>query len=591
LTLTVFALRHMLVLAVLAGTAWSAGSLVMGPHARRHGDPVPWPMTIAIGLAILAQALLLLGLLGWLMAPAVAAMAVGINVAALGEWRRLMAVRSRAVAAMRTETVLTSAAVAAIACPPFLLALYPPLGFDQTMYHLPYARAFAAAGSLPFLPALRYPAFPPLAEVLNAAVLLFADDVATQMAGWLVLVTCAGLVFVWARERSSAAGGWLSAAILWGSPIAVYLGATGYVDPMLGLFGLASLYAAERARRRMDMAWLVAAGALAGSAAGVKYLGLFFVPAAAILVMQSGARLSTGRALAWYASAATVALAPAYGRLIAMTGNPVFPFYPGIFGSNAWDAPAYLGRQGAERLAAVATYLWDMTFRRHAAGGLPFWSPAFAFGVPVAVLGAWRDRTLRRLLLLAVAYLLLAPVHSHYFFGIAPVWCVIIGAAAWRLPGPPSIRQPVLLATALVVALGGAAYTMYRVHKLGLPPATPDGRERLLARELPLFPAISYLNRTAGPVVVYGVNAERMVDYAAGTLLGDHGGPASYTRVADRARAMDSIASALDEIEASYLLVPSASPWWTGQAAVDPRLERVYADEDAVVYRVAPGAL
>ena len=35
------------------------------------------------------------------------------------------------------------------------------------MYHLPFARAFAASGGLPFLPALRYPMFPPLAEVVK----------------------------------------------------------------------------------------------------------------------------------------------------------------------------------------------------------------------------------------------------------------------------------------------------------------------------------------------------------------------------------------------------------------------------------------
>ena len=30
------------------------------------------------------------------------------------------------------------------------LALYPPTGFDATLYHLPFARAFAASGRLPF---------------------------------------------------------------------------------------------------------------------------------------------------------------------------------------------------------------------------------------------------------------------------------------------------------------------------------------------------------------------------------------------------------------------------------------------------------
>jgi hypothetical protein len=149
------------------------------------------------------------------------------------------------------------AAITALTVPLFLPALYPRLGFDQTLYHLPSSRAFAASGGVPFLPALRYPVFPQLAEVLDAAVLLFAGDVATQLVGWTALVACIGLVFVWARELSSPAGGWIAAAMLAGSPIAFYLASTGYVEPLLALFGLAALYAAMRGRQESSLAWLV----------------------------------------------------------------------------------------------------------------------------------------------------------------------------------------------------------------------------------------------------------------------------------------------------------------------------------------------
>lgn len=293
-------------------------------------------------------------------------------------------------------------------------------------------------------------------------------------------------------------------------------------------------------------------------------------------------------ALAWYSVAAVVALAPTYGRLIALTGNPLFPFYPALFGGSAWEAQEYLGKRGVARLVAVSTFLWDVTFRRHAVGGLPFWSPAFAIGAPIALLDAWRRPALRGLLLVAVGYLLLAPVNSHYFFGIAPLWCVIVGVAASRAVSQAAsgARQRLLLVSAVIIALGGDAYTLYRVHKLGLPPSTPDGRERLLSAELPLYPAIAFLNRTAGPVVIYGVNAENMVDYAAGTLLGDYHGPASYTQVADRARALGSLALALDEVRASYLLIPASQSSWSGQAAVEPRLSQIYSDGGATIYRL-----
>ncbi len=105
-----------------------------------YHDAIPWPMTVAIGLAILAQASLLLGLMSWLRAPIVAALAIGLNLAAAGAWRRAAADAVRALARMRRGDIATCAAVALLGCPPFLLALYPPLGFDETLYHLPCTR-------------------------------------------------------------------------------------------------------------------------------------------------------------------------------------------------------------------------------------------------------------------------------------------------------------------------------------------------------------------------------------------------------------------------------------------------------------------
>ena len=443
---------------------------------------------------------------------------------------------------------------------------------------------------MPFLPALRYPVFPQLAEVLDAAVLLFAGDVATQLVGWTALVACIGLVFVWARELSSPAGGWIAAAMLAGSPIAFYLASTGYVEPLLALFGLAALYAAMRGRQESSLAWIVASGALAGTAAGAKYLGLFFVPAAAVLLLPRSPWRVTARHLGLYGLAATVALAPSYGRLLAHTGNPLFPFYPELFGTSPWAAQELLGKRGMERLLAASTLLWDMTFRRQDVGALPPFSPAFAIGLPVALVGAWHQPALRRLLLIGVAYVLLAPVRAHYFLGIAPLWSVLIGAATATLVDRGQEGRRVLLVVAIALAMGGEAYAVYRVHRLGLPPATYADRARLLAAERPLYPAIAFLNGVAGRAIVYGVDAENMVDYATGTLLGDHNGPASYGRIDARVRARGSLSAALDEIGASYLLLPNRPSVWTMWAVSDRRLERIYGDSHATVYRVLPAA-
>jgi hypothetical protein len=432
---------------------------------------------------------------------------------------------------------------------------------------------------------------------------MFAGDVATQAIGWVALMACAGLAYAWARDLArdaagggadgggawSRASGWLAAAVIAGSPIALYLAASGYVEPLLALLGGASLYAADRARIANDARWLVAAGLLAGSAASVKYLGLYFVPAAALMMVWHAARRPLmSRALVVYGIAAAAALLPCYGRLIAHTGNPVFPFFPELFGANQWAEDIILGPSGATRWMLTVTRLWDITFRRGAVGGLPHFSPAFLCALPVIVVAAWRHRQFRMPLLIAIGYLVLAPTHAHYLFTIAVLWSALAGAAAVALLRTRG-GSNVMIAAAVLLACGGEAYALHRVYRLGLPPITSEGRERLLAEQRPLYPAIAWLNRNAGAVTLYAVNAEVMVDYARGTLLGDYNGPASFDPMDARVRATGSVAAALDAAGASHLLVPKNAPFWNVEASRDPRLTRIYEDDHATLYRVASG--
>ena len=428
----------------MSGTLLHARRARRGFRARRRvsgglsvaSASMPWALTMALGFAVLTQMLLLAGMAGMLRKPVILAIAIGIHLAAIPAWRRLVSAsagppraRARAVGAL---------AVAAAALPAFLLTLYPPLGFDQTMYHLPFARAFAASGGVPFLPALRYPMFPPLAEVLNAAVLMFAGDVATQAAGWVALVACVGLAYAWARDlagdstASSRASGWLAAAIIVGSPIALYLAATGYVEPLLALFGGASLYAADRARITGDARWLVAAGVLAGSAASVKYLGLYFVPAAAILIVRRApwrddaarSRRSTASRRRWRCCHATAG----WWRTRAIRS---FRSIPSCSARITGRQRCSWARRGADALAPDRSRDCGTSrsggkrsagcriSRRRSCSPCP--SSRSRPGVIAVFAG---------LLLIAIGYLLAAPTHAHYLFTIAVLWSALAGASA-----------------------------------------------------------------------------------------------------------------------------------------------------------------
>jgi hypothetical protein len=574
------ALAQVLVVTVLAAVAWAAGrgSLLL---LRLPPAAIPASLTLTVGMAALAQTALLLGLVGLLKAPLIAALAaVGCTAAAWDLYR----------APPRRAAIGVSVVALLIAAPGAALTLFPPLGFDQTMYHLPMARAFAATGAVPFLPALRYPIFPPLAEVLNAAILTSSSDVGTQAAGWLALAVTLGVVFVWARDVATPAAGWVAVAIIGGSPLAWYLASTGYVEPLLGLLGAGACLAADRARRDPHVGWLLLAGGLAGSAAGVKYLGLYFVPAALLVAVARPPWTDGVRRGALYAVAATLALAPSYGRLLAHTGNPLFPFYPEVFGPSPWAAPEFLGPRGADRLAAAAVAFWDAAFRPARIGGLPVLSPAVALGAPLVLLAMRRRPGVAIAAALTAGYLALAPVHAHYLLAVVPAWSVAIGAAAGVLAGPSAIGRAVLVTAAAVLVAWGGRSTIARLQALGPPPVDLASRDRLLADQRPLYPAIQFLNRVDPGVPVYGVSAENMVDDRIGPLLGDYNGPASFARMEARMRALGSVAAALDAIGARYLLLREDGSAGARLAAADPRLARVFADGHASVYRVIPAA-
>src|SRR5258708_3596442 len=188
----------------------------------------------------------LLGAAGLLTRPSLLLFAAAAPLAAAPEWRPLLG-DAGALAAGPRRVWLPCAVVAAL--PSLALALYPPTGFDALLYHLPAAGRFAASGRIALAPELRFPAFPWLNEVLFAAALRLQDDVPAQLVEGVVHLGTAGLLWEWGRRRFGAWGGGLAAALWLGSPLATWLAASAYVEPLVALFPRAAAAALDLAAR------------------------------------------------------------------------------------------------------------------------------------------------------------------------------------------------------------------------------------------------------------------------------------------------------------------------------------------------------
>jgi 4-amino-4-deoxy-L-arabinose transferase-like glycosyltransferase len=575
----------------LAATAW-----VLGRGATRalslacEGRLEKGAVSAALGLALAAHLLLLLGLAGWLRALPLVLIAVGIQLLGIPIWRE--AWRDLRLGGPGLPWL---AGLLLLILPFALPALYPPTAFDATLYHLPFARAFAATGGVPYLADLRFPVFPQANEVLFAAVMLGGHDVAAQGVQLLATLLTAVLLGLWGRRAFPTwpAAGPLAAAIFLGSPLVAYLAGTAYIESGLTLFVTGGFYAAERWRQTEDRRWLVPAAVLAATAADVKYLGLFFLGVTGLIVLIVALARGRGRDVLLFAAVALAVLAPWYLRILLLTGNPVFPYAPQLFGANFWQSLPDPHRQGTlvQRLVRAARLPWDLVFARESYGGLPPLSPVYLAALPLLAAGALRDRRVRLWLAVVAAYVFACtwlPRDSRYLVPALPLTSLAIAGSIAIFAGPWRRSRPLAWALCLACLLPGWLYGLYQAQRNGPVPVTAAGREAWLARKVPLYPAVAWLNRTRGSAyTVWALNAEQVNYFADGRYLGDWTGPASFGRVLAAGRTPEALHRELRRLGAGHLLVPKA----TGKGLPFPEdaafrhwFQLVYEDAEARVY-------
>jgi 4-amino-4-deoxy-L-arabinose transferase-like glycosyltransferase len=386
----------------------------------------------------------------------------------------------------------------------------------------------------------------------------------------------------------------MAAALLLGYPIVVYLAVTGYVEAELTLFVTAGLYALERWREERQGGWLVLAAVFAGSAAATKYLGLFFVAALTVELALAALPGQRVRTLLRFAALSLLVLAPWYVRILIHTGNPVFPFLPQLFEASAWVFEGPPSPELGERLAELPRLPWDVLFERENVGFQPPFSPAFLLGLPLVVTGAWRDRRLRRLAILALAYVLAAlalPPDVRYLAAVLPALSLTLAvelafrAHRWRGSVPAAL--------CLVFLLPSWAWAGYRFVRQGPLPVTAEQRERYLTQALPVWPALRFLNDTrGGSYTVYAFHAESMSYFADGCFLGDWNGPARYDRLVPHLDDPVALWRELRRLGADHLLVARGTG--VHLPVRDPAFRRlfrmVYSDAAAEVYELAPSS-
>lgn len=575
-----FGARHFASFVVIAASCWVFGDTLL-ERLSLDRRAARWAVAGALGSGLIAQALFFLGVLGWLDRGIVLALLAAAHLACHRTWRRAWRRMARRWLAARR---LGLAAVVSLAfLPLFVFTLYPPTGFDATVYHLPYARAFVEAEALPFLPDLRFPVFPQAAEMGFVLGFFLAGDVAAKLTQLLALVLTAGLLLAWGRRLFSPLAGVWAAAFWLGNPQAVWLGASAYVDVSLALYVTAALYAWDRWSRAGGSRWLWLAGAFVGWAAATKYLGLFFLAALALATAVRAVKGRDLRPLAILSAAALLVLAPWYLRIVYYTGNPVFPFYAPIFGASEWASvhdralpPAAAGAAATTAWTVLSTQAsrvveglgfllrvpWTAVFDRGAFNWQAPLSPLYLVLLPLCAPLAFLDARSRWLMLLAGAYGLfwLTTVRDlRFLLAVTPaLGLALVATLARFLEAPARARWRSLAVpwlTSLLVA-PGLAYAGYKIYEQGPLPVTAEQRLAYLARTLPGHATVQSLNRLeGGDCTVYALDGANLRYYSRCRFLGDVFGPARYSRVRAVLGDGEALYDELRALGACYFLV------------------------------------
>jgi 4-amino-4-deoxy-L-arabinose transferase-like glycosyltransferase len=622
-----FLLAHAAYLLLLAlAAAWIGRGFV--PRLRFDSWMEEAAVALGLGLGVLAHLVLLLGLLGRLSrGPLLAGIALLLAAAAPGSLRRLRETAPRVVRPSRTA-IAAGVLVLLVALPLLALPLYPPTDWDATAYHLAQARIFVEEQRVVPTPYLRFAVFPQLNEMLFTLGLALLDEAAAQQAELVVLAALLLAVAAWGRRYLAPRAGLWAAALVLGHPLVAWLGTTAYVDLGLTLFttlAAACLWNWSAERRR---SWLVLAGVFLGFALGTKYIGLLAAGLLGLAALGAAARRRDRRTwAAWLApcllaGVAAVVAAPWYLRNAWTTGNPLFPFYPELFGASSWwsalDVQSALAslREGygiGRTPGALLRLPWALIATPEKfteVVGLGIIPLAL---VPVAAAVAVRDRRLRGFLALGFGYFLLwfwnAQVLRFLMPAVPPFALAAAGAldrlASWAgdrwagLARPGSGRWAPLergsrwrwaaaAGLALLIAWPSWRGAVGRVRARGALPVTAAARDAYLALHLPTYPAYRLLNQRHGRrYTIYALHDANMAYFAHGTFQGDWFGPARYDRLTPHVRDPAALHRELRELGADYLLVPAAQTAALGGGVAPPAFQPVLAGPWGALHALA----
>lgn len=218
----------------------------------------------------------------------------------------------------------------------FLHTLTPPYDYDGLMYHLQGPRLFLEEGQIQQNNENWLTNYPFIWEMLYMFGMGLGSDIFSRVLHFSTLILLILTTYSIGNRFLNEQGGWLSVAILLGTPQLLVWSIFSYVDIGWTLVQTITVFIFLVWHRERKYSYLIMAGLFQGISLSTKYLAFGTFLIILIIIAWVKMREKTTSSLLFremvidiliFGTSAFMIAAPWYFKNLIWTGNPVFPYY------------------------------------------------------------------------------------------------------------------------------------------------------------------------------------------------------------------------------------------------------------------------
>lgn len=397
-------------------------------------------------------------------------------------------------------------------------ALVPPVYYDIVSYHYAAPGQYMMANRIFFVPENLHASVPFTMEMLYMLGLSLRGPILANLINGVFGIMAGLAVFSLASRAIGRRGAFVAAAVFQSSASVMELSVLATSDIGVTFYAILTVICLDRWSVSNERRWIAAAGVACGLAMGCKYPALLMAFGASLSAILLHAR-RTGcdrrdliRDTLTFAATALLVFSPWAVKNLLHTGNPLYPFFPSLFGGFELRPEGLrqlfaegrhvvltienLPRILAAPLLLLHSYQWQDS---QIAEGFGY---AFSIFVPIAL--ALRDKSapVRFLLSWAIPYLFLWMVSTsmvRFFIPNIAILCVVVAYAferieAWKFPARVFARA--LLISAIFFSFYSFVWLNPMTRAQLIAGFSSKGRADFLDRYYPLVDTARFVNQS-----------------------------------------------------------------------------------------------